>query len=65
MLQLQEYCAKKPSALCDDGGADWAVAPVGTAANTAATKWAPMVETVVAGSSKRAGEKYGCAARPN
>jgi hypothetical protein len=38
---------------------------VGTAANTAATKWAPMVEATIAGSGKRAGEKYGGAPPPS
>ena len=38
----QVYCSQKGSSLCNDGGAGWAIAPVGTAANVDATQWTPQ-----------------------
>jgi hypothetical protein len=63
----QEYCAKNPGPLCNSGGEDWAVPPVGNAANADVTRWTPKTDAELAGpgAGDRAGEKFGCACVKN
>jgi len=58
----QEWCSKNlASTYCQDGGADWAPAPYGSAPSLDKTAWMPKQNAVVAGSVPGAGTKYSCA----
>ena len=63
LLHLQEWCAKHPSdnACANDGGSDWAMAPVGSAGSVDDTQWTPKADAVIAGKDSEAGKKYDCA----
>ena len=58
----QVWCANHltDAACSNDGGASYAMAPVGTAASVDATAWAPKAGAVVAGTVPGAGEVYSC-----
>ena len=72
---LQLWCGEHSSdPLCGDGGANWAIAPVGTAATVADTRWTPKQDAALeapgaAADAKdpaaRAGAKYACACVKN
>jgi hypothetical protein len=60
---MQEWCAKHSSdaACSNDGGADWAMAPVGSAKSVDDTQWTPKSGAVIAGKDSDAGKVYNCA----
>ncbi len=75
VLGAQMWCGDHATdPLCGDGGADWAIAPVGTAPTVADTKWTPKQNAVLAApgaapdaddAAKRAGYRYSCACLKN
>jgi len=61
--QAQVWCgSNSESSLCRSGGADWAVAPLGTAAVASRTSWTPLSEALLVGPAALAAEdpRYGC-----
>ena len=72
---MQIWCAAHASdPLCGDGGANWAIAPVGTAATVRDTQWTPKQNAVLAApgaatdakvAAQRAGFQFSCACLKN